>query len=68
MNLKSAWKLVTIALSLVCCAVAWLSSALSGGDLLECVLRGLVCFFLAWAALSALGKALSAVVSPGERE
>lgn len=63
MNLQSAWKLVVLALSLTCCTVAWLACALSGGDLLACVFRGVGCFFLVWAALSVLGAALGAVVS-----
>lgn len=68
MNVESAWKLVTLALSLACCTVAWLSCALSGGDLLECVLRGLLFFTVVWVALSVLGAVLRAVVNSGGQE
>lgn len=65
MNVESAWKLVALALSLACCTLAWLSCALSGGDLLECVVRGLLFFTIVWVALLVLGALLRAVVKSG---
>lgn len=68
MNVEAAWKLVALALSLTCCTLAWLSCALSGGDLLECVVRGLLFFAVVWVALMVLGATLRAVLNSGGQE
>ena len=68
MNIDSAWKIVSLALSLLGCTVAWMACALSGGDILECVLRGIIFFAVPWAVLSLLGALLRIFMLSGRQD
>ena len=68
MNFDSAWKLVSLALSLIGCTAAWIACALSGGELLECVFRGVIFFAVLWAVLCVLGILLRAFMLSGRRD
>ncbi len=68
MNFDSAWRIVSLALSLVGCMAAWVACALSGGDLLECVLKGIVFFVMLWVVFCILGSLLRAFMLGGKEE
>ncbi len=68
MNFESAWKIFGLALSLIVSIIAWASCALSGGDLLECVIRGIVYFAGLWVVLCLLGALLRQFMVSGNQE
>lgn len=67
MNLESAWKIVSLALSLLSCIAAWAACALSGGELLECVIKGVIFFALPWVLLNLLGALLRTFMLSGKQ-
>lgn len=67
MNFDSAWKIFSLALSLVGCIVAWASCALSGGDIFECVIRGMCYFAVLWVAFCFLGALLRQFMISGKQ-
>ncbi len=68
MNFESAWKIFALGLSLVASILAWASCALSGGDLLECVIRGIGYFAGCWVVFCLLGALLRQFMVSGRQE
>lgn len=68
MNFDSAWKIFSLALSLIACMVAWISCAMSGGDVFECVIRAIGFFAGLWIVLSFLGALLRQFMISGRQE
>lgn len=68
MNFESAWKIFSLALSVIACIIAWASCALSGGDIFECVIRG-ICFFAGlWVVFCLLGALLRQFMISGRQQ
>lgn len=68
MNMDSAWRIISLALSLIGCTASWIACALSGGELLECVGRGVLFFAILWTVFWLLGALLRAFVISGRQE
>ena len=68
MNFESAWKVFSLALSLVASIIAWASCALSGGELFECVIRGIVYFVILWVVFCLLGALLRQFMISGRQD
>lgn len=68
MNFESAWKIFSLALSLIGCIVAWASCALSGGDLFECVIRSISFFAGLWVVFWFLGALLRQFMISGRQD
>ena len=47
---------------------AWIACALSGGDILECVFKGIVFFTVLWVVFCVLGALLRAFMLNGKEE
>lgn len=68
MNFDSAWKIFSLALSVIGCIIAWASCALSGGDIFECVIRGIAFFAGLWVVFCLLGALLRQFMISGRQQ
>lgn len=68
MNFDGAWKIFSLALSLIGCIVAWASCALSGGDIFECVIKGVMFFAVLWVVFWFLGALLRQFMISGRQQ
>ena len=68
MTFEAAWKVVSLALALLGCIAAWGACALSGGDLLECVIKGVIFFAVLWIVFCLLGALLRVFMLSGKQD